>query len=509
MNMVLVKDFYFTYPDGKEILKNVNFELNKGEMLLISGENGCGKTTLLRSLKKEIAPKGKKSGEISINGECAYLFQESDKNIIFRSPYEDLIFYACNLGMDAEKIEQKATEVIDIFSLSHLMERSTDTFSGGEKQILALASLLVTEPDLIILDEPLSQLDEESKQLFLEKLFYAKEKLGTTIIIAEHNTHKLLEKCDKFMYFENGEAFMVENGNIKQGFNAPNLPEYIKLQNKLSLPYESFKTSEAVENIKSVKSSLLLSPRKEREVSEEKILEVSSLEFSYDDELLKDLSFSVKKGEIAFLTGKNGAGKSTLFKLICAFLKPKQGEISFAEKTSVGYLAQNPIYSFLKDTLEDDYKYILKRNGIGEEKISETAERFSDYKTLRALFGANPLDLSGGERAKAAMFKMLLLEKNLILLDEPEKHLDKNSTEALSGVLKSLADTGISFLIISHTPDFIYRTADSVKFLKDGKIEEYETEDYFTKIGETSLYSSLKACGIPLRTAEQTEVEHG
>lgn len=508
MSMVSVKDFCFTYHNGKEILNNINFELEKGEMLLISGENGCGKTTLLRSLKKEIAPKGKKSGEIRLNGESAYLFQESDKNIIFRSPYEDLIFYACNLGIDAEKIEAKAKEVIDLFSLSYLMGRSTDTFSGGEKQILALASLLVTEPDLIILDEPLSQLDETSKRLFTEKLVFAKENLNASIIIAEHNTDKLLEYCDKFMYFENGKATLID-GEVEKCFNAPNLPEYIKLLNKLGLNYKSFKTDEACENINKIKGSLVLNPKANRELGEEKIMEVKSLEFSYDEELLKNLSFGIKKGEIAFLTGKNGAGKSTLFKLICSFLKAKKGEINFADNTKIGYLAQNPIYSFLKETLEEDYKYILKKNNLETEKLEETFEKFESYSSLRELLKVNPLDLSGGERAKAAMFKMLLLEKNLILLDEPEKHLDKKSTEELSAVLKTLADAGISFIIISHTPDFIYRTADSVKFLNNGKIDEYSTEEYFNNICETSLYASLKACGVRLRTTEQTEVEHG
>lgn len=509
MNIVSVKHFCFTYPDGKEILKDVSFELGKGEMLLISGENGCGKTTLLRSLKKEIAPKGKKSGEININGECAFLFQESDKNIIFRSPYEDLIFYACNLGIDADIIDQKAKEVIEMFNLSHLMDRNTDTFSGGEKQILALASLLVTEPDLIILDEPLSQLDEQSKEMFLQKLLFAKQNLSATIIIAEHNTDKLLENCDKFIYFKNAETLTVQNGALNERLNAPNLPEYIKLENKFSLPYKSFKTSEAAENINSIKDKLILQPRKSRKLPEENILEIKSLLFYYDEELLKDVNFTLKRGEISFVQGKNGAGKSTLFKLILSFLKAKKGEIKLAPNTQIGYLAQNPIYSFLKDTLEEDYKYILARNGMDEEKIAKTAQEFSDYESLKPLFKSNPLDLSGGERAKAAMFKMLLLNKNLILLDEPEKHLDKMSCEALSAVIKSLADKGISFLIISHTPDFIYRTADSVKLLKNGKIEEYKCEEYFTKIAQTSLFSSLRECNIPLRTAEQTEVEHG
>ena len=509
MSIVSVKDFYFTYPNGKKVLDNINFELEKGEMLLISGLNGCGKTTLLRSLKKEIAPKGKKSGEIEVNGEIAYLFQECDKNVIFRSPYEDLIFYACNLGIEAEVIEKRAEEIIETFSLSDLVKRSTDTFSGGEKQTLALASLLITQPDLIILDEPFSQLDEESENLFFEKLLFAKDKLGAAIIIAEHNTDKLLEKCDKFMLFEENNVRFLNCGSIESGFDAPNLPEYIKLENKLALPYKSFKTDEAVKNIERIKEKIILTERAEREISNSPVLEVSSLAFSYGEPLLNDVNFTLKKGEIAFLTGKNGAGKSTLFKLMCSFLKPKSGKIKFADDINIGYLAQNPIYSFLKDTLKEDYEFVLKKNGLSLKKTRETLNLFPNYSDLEQLLESNPLDLSGGERAKAAMFKLLLLGKNLILLDEPEKHLDKKSTAELSEVLKSLADKGIAFLIISHTPDFIYNTADSIKFLENGKINEYNTEEYFGEKSETSLYSALKECNLPLRTAAQTEVEYG
>lgn len=509
MSIVSVKGFCFTYPNGKNVLNNINFELEKGQMLLISGLNGCGKTTLLRSLKKEIAPKGKKSGEIEVSGEIAYLFQESDKNVIFRSPYEDLIFYACNLGIEAEIIEKRAEEIIEMFSLSELIKRSTDTFSGGEKQTLALASLLITQPDLVILDEPFSQLDEESKHLFFEKIIFAKEKLNTTIIIAEHNTDKLLEKCDKFILFEENGVHICECDKINGIFDAPNMPEYIKLEKKLGLQYKTFATDEAVKNIGEIKENIILKPRKERKTGTDDVLEVNSLAFSYGEELLTDVNFTLKKGEIAFLTGKNGAGKSTIFKLLCSLLKPKSGEIKFADGTNTGYLAQNPIYSFLKDTLKEDYKFVLSKNGFDESKIEEGLSAFPNYSDLEPLLESNPLDFSGGERAKAAMFKLLLLNKNLILLDEPEKHLDKKSTAELSAVLKSLADKDISFLIISHTPDFIYNTADSIKLLENGVIKEYETEEYFSKKSETSLYSALKECGLPLRTAEQTEVDYG
>lgn len=504
MKVINVKDFSFTYPNGKKIINQLSFSLDEGEMLLLCGENGCGKSTLLRSLKREVAPKGEKSGEIELSGSCAILFQECDKNIIFRSAYEDLIFPACNSGMPEKDIKRKADEILKLFDIEYLAGRNTDTLSGGEKQLLALASLLMLEPSLLILDEPLSQLDEQAKDIFLDKLLMIKE-LGTAVIIAEHNTDRLLEKSEKVIIFEKSGAKLFSKKELKNAETFPNFPEYINLEHRLSLPTEDFSLAEALSNIKSCRDKLVITKNENKCAFNETVLSCKGINFSYNKELLKDLNFEVKKGEISFITGKNGAGKTTLLYLLCSFLKPSSGTINTQSK--IGYLAQNPVYSFLKDKLIDDYKFILSKNKLGEEKIEQTFERFSLFEDLKPLLNSNPLDFSGGERAKAALFKPLMIDRNLLILDEPEKHLDKKSINELSLIIKQLAASGISFIIVSHSPDFIYRTAHSVNRLSGGKIQKYSTGEYFPALCETSLYKSLK--GAEAELLDISEVEYG
>ena len=213
MSIVCVKDLSFTYPNGKNVLNRLSFSLEKSQMLLLCGKNGCGKSTLLRLLKKEVAPKGKTEGETTVSGESAILFQECDKNIIFRSAYEDLIFPACNSGMPEEEIGKKADEILTLFEIEHLKHRQTGTLSGGEKQLLSLAALMMLQPALLLLDEPLSQLDEQSKETFLQKLLLIKAQ-GTAVIIAEHNTDGLLENSEKVLIFDEQSATLYRREEL-------------------------------------------------------------------------------------------------------------------------------------------------------------------------------------------------------------------------------------------------------------------------------------------------------
>ena len=232
MCVIDVKGFSFTYPNGKKVIESLSFSLEKGEMLLVCGKNGCGKSTLLRSLKTEVAPKGTTAGEIALNGTCHILFQDCDKNIIFRSAYEDLIFPACNYGLPEDEIKAKADDVLNLFGIAHLKHRNTGTLSGGEKQILSLAALFIMAPDILLLDEPLSQLDEDAKETFLEKLMLVKNS-GTAIVIAEHNTDFLLEKSEKVLIFDAGNNTVYAKRDLAKAPTFVNFPEYIALQKKI------------------------------------------------------------------------------------------------------------------------------------------------------------------------------------------------------------------------------------------------------------------------------------
>ncbi len=510
MNVLDVKDFSFTYPDRHQVIHNLSFSLAKGEMMLICGKNGCGKSTLLRCIKKEVAPKGKAQGEIRCAGTSQILFQDCDKNIIFRSAYEDLIFPACNSGMPEEEINKKAEEVLALFGITHLKGRNTGTLSGGEKQILSLAALFMLEPDLLLLDEPLAQLDEPAKEVFLQKLALIQSS-GTAIIIAEHHTDTVLEKAQKVLIFSDGTNEVFDKKALKDATVLPNFPEYIRLEQRLQLPISDFTAAEACENLRAVKENITICPLQRTVPQEQSVLAGENICFSYgENKVLNSLNFELHKGEIAFLCGANGAGKSTLLELICAFHKPSSGSVHIHDNHRLGYLAQNPVFSFLKDTLLEDYRFVLKKNKLPESVIGDAFARYPLFADLEALLGKNPLDLSGGERAKAAIFKLILLGRDIMLLDEPEKHLDKNSMEALSNMLLKLSKSGFSFLIVSHSPDFIYRTAHAVHHLSDGSITSFTPEQYFPQQCETSLYKAIKPTALPLSDVTEAEVKtHG
>lgn len=511
MSVLSVKDFSFTYPNGKKVIDRLNFSLNKGEMLLLCGQNGCGKSTLLRSIKKEVSPKGEKEGEITLAGTCQILFQECDKNIIFRSAYEDLIFPACNYGLPEEVIRQKADEVLNLFDIAHLKKRNTATLSGGEKQMLSLAAVCMLEPDVLLLDEPLSQLDEDAKSIFIEKLMLMKNS-GTAIIIAEHNTDTLLENSEKVLIFADGENTVYDKCDLHKSPAYPNFPAYVKLEQRLKLPLKDFSAHEAAQQLKHVRDTLHITRLRAPESEKEVIVECRDIHFSYEktEPVLCGADFSLKKGEITFLCGKNGSGKSTLLNLICGFLSPQSGEISFSAAEKIGYLAQNPMYSFLKDTLAEDYRYVLKKNHLPALRLDEALESYGVFSDLSALMAQNPLDLSGGERAKAAMFKLILIQRGIFILDEPEKHLDKSSMMELSHIIRSLAQQGFSFIIVSHSPDFIYRTAKTVSCLQNGLIETFPRDSFFPAYCETSLYRAIKPSGVPILDVCEAEVKsHG
>ena len=506
MSIIDVKDFSFTYPNGKKVIDSLSFSLEKGEVLLLCGKNGCGKSTLLRSLKKEVAPKGTAQGNIALSGTCHILFQDCDKNIIFRSAYEDLIFPACNYGMPEETIKAKADEVLNLFGIAHLKHRDTGTLSGGEKQILSLAALFIMAPDILLLDEPLSQLDEEAKAAFLQKLMLVKHS-GTAIVIAEHNTDFLLEKSEKVLIFDEGKNTVYTKDNLAGAPHFPNFPEYITLQKKLGMVPTHFTTAEATDNLKHIADTLTITSVQVPRAEKTQLIECSDLAFSYEQTpVLNGLNFTLRRGEIAFICGRNGAGKTTLLNLICGFEKPQQGVIHLEKGHKIGYLAQNPLYSFLKDTLIEDYRFVLKKNKLEENRLLSLLEHYKMFADLKALYEQNPLDLSGGERAKAALFKLLLIGRDILILDEPEKHLDKNSIAELSLIIKELAAQGFSFIVVSHSPDFIYNTASTVSVIENGTLTAYRREAYFPAHCKTSLYKAIEPAGLPLYDVKEAEV---
>ncbi len=455
--------------------------VKQGDFVLVIGESGSGKTTLLRTMKKELTPNGELSGEILFNSEdirdlslrdsaskIGFIMQNPELQIVTDKVYSELAFGLENLGVEREAIRAKVSEFASYFGLTDKFSKRTDTLSGGEKQLLNLASVMAMNPELIILDEPTSMLDPISAVEFLNCLRRVNEDLGTTVIIAEHHLSEVFQLCDKVAYIENGElkAFDAPREicqELKHKKIEYTLPDSVRVYNKLGGEGKvPLSIKEA--RIFLQKNNNYTVDNSHKEYKSNPALKVKDLWFRFErksDDVLKGLNLEVNEGEIFALVGANGSGKTTLVNLISGVLKPYRGNVGTKSKLAV--LPQNPRDLFVKDRLEDDFRLI-------NNSYNELCEKFN----ITPLLGQHPYDLSGGEIQRAAIVKILLDSPDLILLDEPTKGLDSFAKKELGEFLYSL---GVTVVLVTHDLGFAAMYSDRCGLLFDGII----TSVNFTK----------------------------
>lgn len=500
-----IKNLSFSYPNGKKALENVNLEINSGDFVLICGKSGCGKSTLLRLMKHLIAPNGEKSGQIFYKGidveqtyekdlskEIGFVFQNVDSQIVCDKVHSELAFSLESLGAPSSVIASRIAETATYFGIEKYIDRDVDTLSGGQKQILNLASAMVSEPQVLILDEPLSQLDPIAKSDFLNQLTKLNKELGITVVLSEHNPNDVYQIADKVCVMENGRVVSFDDREKSGEFLSKNnmlglLPESavaIKMlfgQN-CPLPFDTKGARKILENNFNKAVFPKVSMVKTSEKSK-KSLKCENLCFAYSREngfVLKDVSFSLKKGETVAVVGGNGAGKTTLLGLLTGSLKNQSGKIK-TYKNTVSCLFQNPYYCFVKDTVGDDIDFLVKTNRLGDNAVEKTIESYSFFKNIKSLFDANPMDLSGGEAQSVALLKVLLMETEIILLDEVTKGLDFRAKAELSLVLEELKSHGKTIVLVSHDLSFVAENSDRLLFLFGGQIvTESNAADFFS-----------------------------
>ena len=478
MEIFNLKNLSFTYNKAKSpTLKNIDLKVFEGEFLLIIGESGSGKTTLLRMLKKELTPFGKTDGEIFYKGnkiedlsplessaEIGFIMQDPDAQIVTDKVYSELAFGLENLCADKEIIRAKVSEFAAYFGLKDDFDRKTSTLSGGEKQLLNLASVMAMSPEVIVLDEPTAQLDPISAVEFLSAVKRLNDDFGTTVIIAEHHLEKLFPIADRVVCIENGQIECVDTprticAKLQGKRIAQTLPTPARVFNELSRDGECPVTVKEGRGL--LKQYRFKSPDNTRKQTDSNIvLECKDLWFRYSKDgrdVLKGLDLKVYKSEIYAVVGENGCGKSTLLKTLNKIVKPYRGKIKSNLKCA--YLPQNSKDLFVKDTLRDDLKLCGK-------PFDELCERFS----LSGLLDMHPYDLSGGELQRAAIVKLLLFEPEIIMLDEPTKGLDVFSKQNIGRFLRELTAIGKTILIVTHDLEFAAEYADRCGLIFDGII---------------------------------------
>ena len=490
---IKIKNLIFSYPNSeKTALNDINLTINQGEFVTICGKSGCGKSTLLRHLKPILTPHGKTSGEIYFDGKSIYdlsdreqaenigfVMQNPDNQIVTDKVWHELVFGLESLGINSAEIRSKAAEMASFFGIQNWFYENVANLSGGQKQILNLASVMIMNPTLLLLDEPSSQLDPIAAHDFFTMLERINTELGVTIILSEHNLSEVFPLSDKVVVMEDGKI-TTENTpykigeELKQNSMFAALPTPTKIyyslgNNSGNCPITIRDGHKWLEK-QQINEHFEFKSEKNR-INTEPILELKDVWFRYEknsDDILKGLSFKVHENEFYAIVGGNGVGKSTALSVISKINKPYRGKVFINDDTKVAMMPQNPQSLFLKKSvLEELYDAVFD---VEKEKRKNEIEYVIKLCELDNLLENHPYDLSGGEQQRVALAKMLLRKPDLLVLDEPTKGLDACFKRKLATILKSLQKNGMTVLMVTHDIEFCAEYADICAMFFDGKI---------------------------------------
>lgn len=492
MAILQTKNLTFSYPGGTPVLTDVNLSVEPGEFVVLCGGTGSGKTTLLRQLKKEICPNGVQTGSVLFHKmalkdapdeefhRIGMVFQDPDSQIVMDSVWHELAFSLENQGLDRLTMRKRIAEMVRFFGIEPILEKSVHDLSGGEKQLVNLASVLLLRPEVLLLDEPVSQLDPVASEEFLHMVKRLNDEFSITIIMAEHNLQPLFSLADKILLLENGSikyegnpqevCFMLYQDINYRSFLPDSARLFFALDGAGSIPF-TVKEAKAF-----MQGRQYHTERRRLHLGGAEILTCSNITFRYEKDgnnVLENLSLSIHEGEILSLAGGNGAGKTTLFKLLLGLLKPQRGSIKLYGRNDkkraeqIGYLAQNPILHFTGDTLfEDIYGYADKIGITDRTFVDSLVQQFGLSDQLQK----HPYDLSGGQQQKAALITVLLKQPQILLLDEPTKGMDPASKEEFGGLLLELQKKGATIFMITHDIEFSQKISDRCAMLFDKSI---------------------------------------
>lgn len=513
-----IKNLSFSYPLGEvKALDNINLKIEKGEFAVICGKSGCGKTTLLRHLKPAITPHGKREGEIFFEGreinslsqreavsKIGYVMQSPENQIVTDKVWHELSFGLESLGEEPRRIRLKVAEMASFFGIQQWFSKGVEELSGGQKQLLNLASIMAMQPQVIILDEPTSQLDPIAAADFLAAVKKINSALGVTVIISEHRLEEVIPLADKVIVMDEGRSFSCSPCEAYSVLKKVGNP----MAEAMPAPVQIAAGISEHSEIKGYEDKLPLTVRDGRiflseymkdkipaeKEEEEKIppknlpdaIKVHDLWFRYEKKgavIIKDLNFSVKKGTFHAVLGGNGAGKTTLLSLISGNLKAYRGKITLGEKgdkLKIALLPQNPQTLFVKKTLLEDIEEGIDVKMSREEK-EKTAREVAQRVHLQNLLSRHPYDLSGGEQQRAALAKVLLTKPDILLLDEPTKGLDCCFKKELAEIIKELNSQGVTVIAVSHDIEFCAEYADFCTLLFCGEaVSTAVAREFFT-----------------------------
>lgn len=516
-----IKDLSFYYPAAlkKAALDNVSLKIEQGEYVTVCGRSGSGKTTLLKHLKSVLAPHGKIKGEILFKGkllkdvnlreqssEIGYVMQNPDNQIVTDKVWHELAFGLESLGYDQKTIRLRVAEMASYFGIQDWFHKNVSELSGGQKQLLNLASIMAMQPSVLILDEPTSQLDPIAASDFLNTVRKINRELRTTIIITEHRLEDIFYASDRVIVMEDGKVIANDRpenigeflkGENNQMFAAMPTPVqiYYGVANNLKCPLTVREGAEWLDELFEDVEIKETKVEKGQKYIEEDItdpaVELQELWFRYEKDtpdILKGVSLKVPKHSLFAIVGGNGTGKSTTLKAISGICRPYRGKVlidgrrldkyKYSElfKGMMAMLPQDPQSLFVHKTVKEDLgEMISSKDANKDAKILEVAETCE----ITELLDSHPYDLSGGEQQRAALAKVLLTEPKILLLDEPTKGIDSFFKLKFAEIMGKLKAQGVTIIMVSHDVEFCAKYADTVSMFFDGGIVTTNTPNRF------------------------------
>lgn len=525
MALLSIENLSFAYPGAPErALDDISLEIEKGEYVVLCGPSGCGKTTLLRQVKPGLVPAGAREGsvyygntllselpELTAASEIGFVQQNPDNQIVTDFVWHELAFGLENMGFPVPVIRRRVAEMAAFFGMEPWFRSKTTELSGGQKQLMNLASALAMNPKLLILDEPTSMLDPLAARSLLQSVQRINRELGVAILLTEHRLDEVFPVADRVVTMDRGRILTSgAPGRIARELaDSPDksriyfgLPASVRIFSELGqkddLPLTVRDGRKRLEDMVQNRSKDCIAAgndsgdtsaegrmpeteendkasgaiRKSRTVLEGKELWFRYTESSKD--ILRGASIRLYEGEFFCLLGGNGAGKTTLLRILAGLSKPYRGKIKLAKDKLLCMLPQNARSLFVADTV---FKELLDSS----EGDAQAAMDMVSLMELEKLAERHPYDLSGGETQRLALGKLLLKKADVLILDEPTKGLDAYAKAQLAKILKDLCGKGVSVLVVTHDVEFAANYADHCALVFDGQLmSEGSARDFFS-----------------------------
>lgn len=500
-----IEHLCFRYPERTEkALDDVSFSIPHGQFVTLCGPSGCGKTTLLRQLKTVLAPHGTRTGNILFeetpldevsrreqSARIGFVQQSPENQIVADKVWHELAFGLESLGCDTPTIRGRVAEMANFFGIQNWFYKNVTELSGGQKQLLNLASVMTMQPDVLVLDEPTSQLDPIAASDFLATVGKINRELGTTVILTEHRLEEVLPLSDRILVLDGGRLlFDGAPGEVGEKLRAAGSGMFLAMPapmriwaavpNELPCPLTVRDGRNWLSSFAETSPLRTVPIKAAEETVEPVVLKLDELWFKYEKDapdVIRGLSLTVHRGEFVALLGGNGAGKTTALSLMAGLYRPYRGKVSVTGR--VAALPQNPQAIFVKKTLREDLQEILNDKRFSREERDAKTAHVVTLCQLEGLLDCHPYDLSGGEQQRAALAKVLLTDPDILLLDEPTKGLDAEFKQVFAVILKTLLRRGVTIVMVSHDLEFCAEYAGRCALLFDGSVVTEGTPQTF------------------------------